>query len=247
MHEIRCAEVWGGIRDEDVDACSRNLTTSLFSHACDGGKGGDIYYLSVCAADRLTRIALADVAGHGQAVTDVSQWLYDAMNERMNDARGNHVLGDLNQLAVEHGFRAITTAAVVGFYAGENSLLFSYAGHHPALLRRNGARDWCEVTLDRSSGQYANLPLGIVSEAAYDLERRPARSGDRLLLYTDGVLEAPDANGAQFGIERLQRVLDENAHADLPGLKHAVLEAVRGHTNGSLDHDDVTLLAIEIR
>ena len=68
MHRLQCAEIWGGIRNQDTDVCSAGITASLFSGACDGGKGGDIYYLSVCNSDMLTRIAIADVIGHGRAV-----------------------------------------------------------------------------------------------------------------------------------------------------------------------------------
>ena len=55
MHRIRCREMWGGITNEDVDACSAVPTASLFSSACDGRKGGDIHCLSACQGDQLTR------------------------------------------------------------------------------------------------------------------------------------------------------------------------------------------------
>ena len=85
MHRIQCTEIWGGIKNQDADVCSRGLTASLYSSACEGGKGGDIYYLSVCGEDKLTRIAIADVVGHGEQVSAVSQWLYDTLQDRMND------------------------------------------------------------------------------------------------------------------------------------------------------------------
>ncbi len=47
-HRIGCAEVWGGIQGDELDVETGSVRGSLFSRACDGGKGGDIYYLSVC-------------------------------------------------------------------------------------------------------------------------------------------------------------------------------------------------------
>ena len=64
-HRIHCAEVWGGIDHIDRDIVTGGLTASVYSKSSDGSRGGDIYYFSVCGGDQLTRIALADVQGHG--------------------------------------------------------------------------------------------------------------------------------------------------------------------------------------
>lgn len=125
MHRIQCSEVWGGIKNEDLDACSAVLTTSLFSSACDGGNGGDIYYVSVCQGDQLTRVAIADVVGHGEKVSQVSQWLYESLHERMNDGDGGQLLGHLNRLVIERGLEAMTTAATVGFYSVDAKAYFT--------------------------------------------------------------------------------------------------------------------------
>ena len=85
MLRLQCAQIWGGIENQDQDVCSSTITASVYASACDGGKGGDVYYFSVCAGDKLTRIAVADVVGHGAAVSNVSAWLYTALEARMND------------------------------------------------------------------------------------------------------------------------------------------------------------------
>jgi sigma-B regulation protein RsbU (phosphoserine phosphatase) len=246
MYELSCSEVWGGIQNEDVDACSSAMTTSLYSNACSGGKGGDIYYVSVCQGDVLTRVALADVVGHGEKVSRISQWLYDSLRERMNGGDGNEILADLNRLACEHGFRAITTAAVVSFQASGSEAHFSYAGHYPMLVRPEGASHWEPAQLDASSSEMANLPLGIELNMRYDQQFVPVRSKDRLLLYTDGVIETPNPDGELFGQQRLASLLDEVGDKSLYELKTTVLTALRQYAGGELAHDDVTLLAIEV-
>ncbi len=72
-------------------------------------------------------------------------------------------------------------------------------------------------------------------------------SGDRLFVYTDGVTEAPNPLGELFGTRRLVAVLDANAGAPLGGIKSAVLQALREHAGNGLTHDDVTLIAMEVR
>ncbi|GAG80253.1 unnamed protein product [marine sediment metagenome] len=48
-----------------------------------GGKGGDIYYFGVCKGDIITRLAIADVTGHGETVSEVSQYVYDSLNSHI--------------------------------------------------------------------------------------------------------------------------------------------------------------------
>jgi sigma-B regulation protein RsbU (phosphoserine phosphatase) len=67
-----------------------------------------------------------------------------------------------------------------------------------------------------------------------------------MLLYTDGLVEAPAPGGELFGLDRLRAVLDKLGDASLHATKAAVLDAVRQHTGGPLDHDDVTVLVVEV-
>ena len=115
MRRIPCATIWGGIQEESIDVCSRSVEASLYSSAAEGGKGGDIYFLSVCGQDALTRVALADVAGHGKSVSDVSQWLFDCLESSMESVEGNRVLEDGSGMIL---------AGMPRIAAGEETLLF---------------------------------------------------------------------------------------------------------------------------
>jgi sigma-B regulation protein RsbU (phosphoserine phosphatase) len=245
IHHIRCAEIWGGIKNTTLNASTSGIRASLYSSSCDGGSGGDVYYFSVCATDVLTRVALADVIGHGERVSRVSKWLYDSLAARMNSRRGHKVLTDLNHEAEEFGEQAISTVAIIGFYRWTGRLYFSYAGHPPVLLYRRKSRVWMPIELPRSEG-LANLPIGITGASRFDQGKLSLRRGDRLLLYTDGLIEAPDPSGRVFGLERLMDVLQNTTAEPLHVVKDSVLSTIRSHTGGPLTHDDVTVLAIEI-
>jgi sigma-B regulation protein RsbU (phosphoserine phosphatase) len=247
MYRIRCAEIWGGIGSQDEDVCSGGIFASLYSNAHDGDRGGDIYYLSVCGSDRLTRVAIADVAGHGAQVSDVSQRLYAILEAHMNDTGCDEVLRALNRSAVQHGIRAFTTAAVAGFYTTDSNLYFAYAGHEPVLLRRKGSEDWQPLELDAASTRHSNAPLGVIPDTGFDQQRLPLSPGDRLFLHTDGLTEAMNDRGELFGKERLNRALSRAGGEALPALKRSVLDAVTDHTAGATARDDLTLLAIEVR
>ena len=245
MYRVKCAEVWGGTLDADMDVCTNGLTASLYSASSDGGRGGDIYYFSVCQHDVLTRVVVADVMGHGETINNVSQWLYEVLVRQIETFDSSAVLSDLHRMARERNLKAMTTAAVITFYLEDYSLYFSYAGHPPLLVRRQGEAVWRAANLPPRLTP-RNLPLGVPFDAPYKQKQMRLMKGDRLFLYTDGVIEAPDANGELFDMERLIEVLEKTGDKDLREVKHDVLAAVRAHTGGSLAHDDVTMLAVEI-
>lgn len=246
MYNVGCTEIWGGIRGEDVEASGKGFVASLYSRAADGSRGGDIYYFTRCSGETVARIALADVRGHGEAVSNISQWLYSALQDQMNQLESNRLFTNLNILARERGYEAMTSAAIVTFVQGDGSFTFSYAGHPPMYLYRRADRRWETVTLG-SPRRCANLPLGAFGNSAYDQETRRIEPGDRLFLYTDGLTEATDRRGQHFGKARLRAALEAAGGATVRGVKAAVLDAVRAHTAGPLTHDDVTFMVLEIR
>ena len=244
-HRIRCGTIWGGISAVNLDVQTSALTASVYSSASSGERGGDIYYFSVCGYDMFTRIALADLQGHGEGVTALSSWLYDSLQERLNSLDGAGVLADLNRRVYRPSFDAITTAAVIGFCAGDPNLYFSCAGHPPVYLKRKNDRDWSPLVEAESSGP-VNLPLGVLPSMQYEQTEIPLFSGDRLFLYTDGVLECPDPEDEPFGRERLQQVLAAEGGRPLPAVKASLLASLRDYARGPLSHDDVTFMFIEL-
>lgn len=244
MRTIQCSEIWGGIENTEADLCSAGMTVSLYSSACDGGKGGDVYYFSLCNTDKISRLALADVVGHGEQVSQVSQWVFGQLETHMNDLDQPKMLHDLNATVIAKGFEAITTAAIVSYYLPRRIVYFSYAGH-PPLLSHAGDGLWNEVRLPEKATA-RNLPLGVVPEGHYDMGETPCSTGDRLFLFSDGVLEAPNADGELFGLARLQSALAQAGDAGPMNLKAHILATLRDWTGGPLAHDDVTLIAIQL-
>ena len=66
------------------------------------------------------------------------------------------------------------------------------------------------------------------------------------LLYTDGIIEAANAEGEEFGRERLSRVLEENLDCPITDLTQAVIDAVNQFTGGTPLIDDICLVAVEV-
>ena len=144
----------------------------------------------------------------------------------------------------------MTTAAVVAYYSQEAKAKISYAGHPPVLYKRTGDKAWSYARppkrKSQSDGFPINIPLAVDLDTLYDQFTISMAPGDRLFVYTDGVIDAPDPEGKNFGLMRLKDVLDANAEASLSELKSAVLKTLNQYTQKEMSHDDVTIIALEI-
>ena len=144
----------------------------------------------------------------------------------------------------------MTTAAVVAYYTQEKEVRVSYAGHPPILYKRVGEMAWSYAKplghKGQSDGFPLNIPLAIDLDTQYGQFTIPMKPGDRLFIYTDGIIDTPSPEGESFGLARLKDVLDANTEASISKLKSAVLRTFNQYAQKELTHDDVTLIALEI-
>ena len=144
----------------------------------------------------------------------------------------------------------MTTAAVVAYYTHESEARVSYAGHPPVLYRRASDKAWSYARPPGRTGQSdgfpLNIPLAVDLDALYGQLTISMSPGDRIFVYTDGIIETPSPAGESFGLMRLKDVLDANAAAPLSELKSVVLKTLNQYAQKELTHDDVTLIALEI-
>ncbi len=144
----------------------------------------------------------------------------------------------------------MTTAAVVAYYSQESKARISYAGHPPVLYRRANDKAWSYARppgrKGLSDGLPMNIPLAVTEDTFYGQLTIPMAPGDRLFVYTDGIIDAPSPEGVCFGLERLKDVLDANTKAPITVLKSAVLQALHQYAGKELTHDDVTMIVLEI-
>jgi len=243
MQELRCAEIWGGTESRQAAVSSAGVVASLFSSAVDGGRGGDIYFLSKCNHDLLTRVVVADVCGHGQVVSAMSRYLYDAMIAHIDDDNEAVLLEDLNSVALAQGIRGLTTAAVASYYKADGSFCFAYAGHPPPLLKRVTDSVWMEI---QSAEDTNGPPLAVTNQPNYRQNSIQLSRGDRIAFYTDGLLDAADRQHRRYGVERFKAQLMATGAASLEVLCDTVIADARTYAGGEFRHDDVTLLLMEV-
>jgi sigma-B regulation protein RsbU (phosphoserine phosphatase) len=147
----------------------------------------------------------------------------------------------LNHYASSHSLdgRRFTTAVLAEYEPATRRLVYVNAGHNPPILRRaSGAIEKLEA---------GGLPLGIDTGASYETAAVELKSGDALIFYTDGVVEAFDEKGLEFGndrwIEAIRALPDWNAAESLQFLMKRVDDFV-AMTRQS---DDITCLVFRTK
>jgi sigma-B regulation protein RsbU (phosphoserine phosphatase) len=155
------------------------------------------------------------------------------------------LLGRLNHKLLRKGFEALTTAAVLGYKIGGPSLYVSYAGHPPALLRRNREGPWTPVSL-LSTHEPSNLPLGTLASTVFEQATVSVEPGDRLAIYTDGLTDCVNEGGEEFGTERLCETLAACDGLELRATKRCLLDTLTRHVGQAPYEDDLTFLLVEI-
>jgi sigma-B regulation protein RsbU (phosphoserine phosphatase) len=114
------------------------------------------------------------------------------------------------------------------------------AGHNPPLLRVGSSSEQGTLTELTRTG----MALGVVEDTPFEQRTVQLRPGDLVFLYTDGVTDAMDTEGQQFGTDRLLRVLEDERYATAAQMVGALERALRRYVSDSSPADDVTVVAV---
>lgn len=243
-HALQCSEVWGGNDEVDRGVVMQGLDAWVLSrpHAGDA-LGGDIHYLSSCATGRITRLLIADVAGHGRSVAEIAIRLRGLMRRHVNHSDQTRLAEYINrEFSLDTQPGRFATAIIATYWAPTGDLDLTNAGHPPPLLFRASTRSW-EVLRPAASAQ-GDIPLGVLDETTYTRMRVKLEPGDAVLLYTDALFEAKRADGALLGIDGLRILVSSVASNPGELSARAILRAVRDYTGGHGPDDDATILLI---
>jgi phosphoserine phosphatase RsbU/P len=204
---------------------------------------GDFYDFIV-VDEKHIGILIADVSGHGLSSALIASMLQTALSAQSPYASDPaQVLSGLNK-GLYGKFRSHYVTAAYLFVDMEKSMA-NYAGgaHPPLLLRRARTREVSEYVQN-------GLMLGPFSDPTYSAITFSLEKGDRIVLITDGILEAADSLGNQFGMDRLRQVLESNHALPASRFTDAVLDGLSAWSEyaiGSAQADDLTLLTIDFK
>lgn len=200
--------------------------------------GGD-YYDFISLHDKKMLIALGDVSGKGTAAALLMSSLHAAIHGQVAAKTSLHqTVTSVNQyLADNTPTNRFVTLFIAELDPQNGILRYINAGHNPPIMGRADGR----VEQLESGG----FPLGILPSAEYEVGTVNLFSGDTLVIYSDGVNEANNLAGDEFGMERLTQVISKNITASAAGMRDKVESALSAFTQTAPANDDITLVIVK--
>jgi serine phosphatase RsbU (regulator of sigma subunit) len=204
--------------------------------------GGDFFDFIEMGESKMG-LVVGDVTGKsvsGALVVAASRSVFRMLSEEQLS------VGDIMIRANKRMKRDIKSGMFVAlFYAvldGRNKVLsFCSAGQTQPIYFSSKTG---EVRLQETLGD--KFPLGILDETDYQETQIRLEPGDRLVFYTDGIVEAMNANREIFGFDRVLEIVRKEKTSSADVLLHRLLEQVKEFSGGAIQHDDITIISVSV-
>jgi serine phosphatase RsbU (regulator of sigma subunit) len=204
---------------------------------------GDFYDFLV-VDDKHVGVLIADVSGHGLSSALIASMLQTQLAAQApNASNPPQVLSGLNKALYGKFHSHYVTAAYLYIDIGNGTAIYAGAAHPPMLL-------WQSKTSRAIECVENGLMLGPFSDSRYSTITFSLEDGDRIVLITDGIIEATDSSDNEFGIERLRAIVDSTHSLPVNRLADAVIDGLSGWSENAVgpgQADDITLLAIDFK
>src|SRR5213594_3154190 len=200
-----------------------------------GPVSGD-YCDAVGADDGTLYFAIGDVSGKGVAASMLMAHLHATLRALVPlKLPLDQLVARTSSLFCESALPSHFATLVLGRAGRAGDVEICNAGHVPPLVTRGR-----EIERLAPNG----IPIGMFCDALFTVSRTRLSTGDTILLYTDGVNEARDGSGQEYGIDRLARLLAGHPARDPADLLAACLRDLNTFRSGAVPADDLTLLAV---
>ncbi len=200
--------------------------------------GGDFFdYLDL--HDGGLGIALADVSGKGAAAA-----LLTAIVQGMLTIEAGHAgsaadtLGKINRALQRRTVESKFVTLFYGMLSPDGTFVYCNGGHNAPVLLRRGAVSRLET---------GGTILGLFEAVTYEQESLTLEPGDTLVVFSDGISEAQNPAGEDYGDDRLLACLEDNRGASPMEMRDALLVSVRAFASGATPIDDMTVLVLRYR
>ena len=211
----------------------------LFGESVPVGTVGGDYFGVWQPGPQLLHFCVADVSGKGTSGALIAAMLHASVSTlAVADGGAEKIVSEVETILREQlGEEHFVTMFYGVLDVVSHRLEYVNAGHCPPMvLRGNGAVEMLDTT---------RPVLGLVNQKAGGAERIRLHPGDSLALYTDGITEAADENGVEFGEKRLRTLLTSSSERGPQERYAGVLQSVRAYANQKLA-DDATLVLISV-
>lgn len=244
---LQCMEVWGGNRFVSTSLEMPGLDVFIYSMPHDGEQsvgGGDVHYVSSCAAGVISRLMVADVAGHGADVAEIARRLRKLMQRHVNHHQQTGIVKALNrEFAALAQAGRFATAVAFSYEGPSEKVLVCNAGHPTPFIYRARSRSWewlQEQDTASANRTRDNIPLGVIDTIEYEQFGSKMQTGDIVLCYTDALIEARRTDGTMLQTEGALELVRSIDVARVDQIIPSLLATLR--ERGCTTDDDLTLL-----
>ena len=222
----------------------RSLPTDGWFRACGSSVpshqvGGDYFDVIPSGPDAWTAV-VADVSGKGVSSALLASLLQGAFlavshSDSALHKRLEHINVFLNERTAGEKYATVFYCAL----ERGGRLHYVNAGHcAPLIVRPDGGLESLSAT---------GMPVGLIEQAEFEVQEVALHSGDKIVIYTDGVTEAQNLQAEFFGRHRLRQVVAEHRTDSCREMHDAVQSAIAAFTESAPQADDITLVVIEYR
>jgi phosphoserine phosphatase RsbU/P len=204
---------------------------------------GDFYDF-IIVDEKHVGILVADVSGHGLPAALIASMLKVSLAaQALHAFDPKRVLEGLNQSLCGKFKHHFVTAAYAFVDLEKKTLTYAGAGHPPLLL-------WSKSTGSASEVVNNGLLLGMFPAETYSVVELPIETGDKVILYTDGIVEARSPSEQEFGIDLFKGFLESNHELPADTFADSMLDELSNwseHPKGQGQEDDITLLVMNFQ
>jgi serine phosphatase RsbU (regulator of sigma subunit) len=200
-----------------------------------GGDFFDLYDL----ADGAFGFAVADISGKGVPAALLAAALQGAFAAYITAGPSPAGAITVGNLVLYGRFEGKFATMFYGVVAPDGTFTYCNAGHNPPLLVRADGR------IEKL--EEGGCVLGLFSDVHYDEGRVTLCDGDMILVFSDGLPEANDEAGNEFGDERIETMAREISKLDAPGVLSRVLDEVHAFSGAAPARDDLTVVVLKYK
>ncbi len=182
---------------------------------------------------------ISDISGHGVSAALISSMLKVFFSLYAADVLSPQIMYEILN---KEFYKLLNqgeyfTSFYANYFSDEKKLIYTNANHPYPLVYRKAEDRFYELDTE-------GFFIGIFPDREFEEKEFIIKPEDRLILYTDGILEAMDEKKEQFGIDRLKQIIREEVNSSIYDLISIVNNALKRHTNNQFK-DDVTLVVID--
>ncbi|MCX8083358.1 MAG: SpoIIE family protein phosphatase [Calditerrivibrio sp.] len=202
--------------------------------------GGD-YYDIIRVDEEQVDIIISDVSGHSISSALIMSQIRSIIHTSLSINKALKPSDMLHLITKQifpqiNRYNFIITMLYIRLNLFSGDLTMANAGHYNPILIKDG-----EVIELRCDG----VLIGVFDDMKYLEEKYNIKTGDCLVLFTDGVVESENENGEFFGKERFLNILKEHAYMEPEKIRNAILTSLSAFTKNYVQKDDISLLIIK--